>query len=160
MQKTIIEIFSDGSCNTKLKIGAWVAIILVNHQEITLNGMFENTTNNQMELIAVIEAICYIDNRFDYDLIKIYTDSQYVANLTQRMDKLTDKNFITNKGKNIQNSELVQKLINQIKNHNLEFVKVKAHQKSINEKSIIYNRKVDILARKMVREKVDSIKFD
>ena len=154
MNNSIIEIFSDGSCNTQFKAGAWVAILICQEKEIILSGFAENTTNNRMELSAVIEAIDFADKNLMSGFLKIYTDSQYVTNITLRKEKLAGKDFHTNKGMPIQNSDLVQKFIRQIESHDLEFIKVKAHQKFNGEREIYYNREVDKLARKSVRESV------
>jgi len=150
----IIKIYTDGSCNPKFKIGGWASIILFNDHKFILQGISSDTTHNGMELFAVISSINYIENEFtDYKTIIVYTDSQYVVNIPQRQAKLTSKLFLTKQGNLIQNSDLVKNLIHLIQSSNIELVKVKAHQKS---SSIInYNREVDILCRKIVRQQIN-----
>jgi len=105
-----------------------------------------------MELLSVIKAVEYLnENKLADNIIEVYSDSQYVVNLLIRKQKLKLKNFLTKKGTPIQNSDLVQKLIQQIEKHNINFVKVKAHQKN----GDIINKEVDKLVRQLVRKKVE-----
>jgi len=154
MEKTpIIKVFTDGSCNTKLNIGAWAAIIFQEGKKKILEGVEKETTHNRMELIAVIEAIDYIEKTHtDSCLIRIFTDSQYVEKVPLRAKKLIAKNFKTNKGKDIQNKDLIQSLILRLQQNTVEFIKVRAHQKSTS--TVNYNREVDKHARKLVRQVV------
>ncbi|HET6244171.1 MAG: ribonuclease HI [Bacteroidetes bacterium] len=152
-----ILVYTDGSCNTKLQIGAWAAIVIIAFQKVILKDVMLETTHNRMELLAVIKAIDYLEsNNLAKGVIQIYSDSQYVINLLQRKEKLKQKGFLTNKGSTIPNLDLIKKLINQMETHTLDFIKVKAHQKQ--GETINYNREVDKLARKIVRERVNNSK--
>ncbi|WP_317897295.1 ribonuclease H family protein [Aurantibacillus circumpalustris] len=149
--KPIIRIYTDGSCHTQLLLGAWAAIIFIGEEKIILQGDVEETTHNRMELLAVIKAVNYVDERnFNSSKIEVYSDSQYVVNLLSRKEKLKQKKFITNKGTEVQNSDLVKLLIELIESHDIDFTKVKAHQKDGDE----INREVDIIVRKLVRKNV------
>jgi ribonuclease HI len=109
-----------------------------------------------MELIAVINAIEYVKrNHPETTLLKIFTDSQYVERIPIRTKKLISQNFKTKSGKSIQNPDLIQKLINLLESSDIEFIKVKAHQKSTETPN--YNREVDKLSRKIVRRQIDKI---
>lgn len=145
-----IEVYTDGSCHTKLKIGAWAALILEHDSELDISGIKMDTTNNQMELMAVIKALDYIEqNNFIYDTIVIYTDSQYVEGVERRIPKFKKSNFKTKKGEPIRNLDLVKILIHYIEKINIEFIKVKAHQRVTDVKN--HNRTVDMMCRKLVR---------
>lgn len=149
MEKSIIRVYTDGSCHTQLLLGAWAAILFIEEEKIILNGEEKETTHNRMEVLAVINAIKYIDKRnLQNSVIHVYSDSQYVVNLVTRKEKLKYKNFITNKGTAIQNEDLIRVLITQIETHHIDFIKVKAHQKNGDE----INREVDIIVRKLVRK--------
>ncbi len=149
-----IKIFTDGSCHTQLKTGAWVALIFIEGKKIVLQNVVENTTHNRMELSAVISAVLYItENNIEYSGIEIYSDSQYVVDLVDRKEKLKNKLFITKKGTPIQNADLVQNLITLMEEFALIFIKVKAHQKPTSE--INYNREADKLVRSILREAVN-----
>lgn len=151
MKTSIIKIYTDGSCHTQLVIGAWGAIVLVNDKKVVLSAVETDTTHNRMELLGVIKAVEYLEEHNLADnVIEVYSDSQYVVNLLIRKDRLKQKNFNTKKGTPIQNSDLVQKLIQQIETHDINFTKVKAHQKD----GDAMNREVDILVRNLVRTKV------
>jgi ribonuclease HI len=151
-----IELYTDGSCHTQQKTGAWASILFIAGEKIVLKGEEKNTTHNRMELLAVINAIAFIDDKQIDSPLVIYTDSQYVALIRERKDKLKNKNFLTNKGTPIQNADLVQTLIQQIESHAIQFVKVKAHQK-INDDLTKYNGEVDRMARELVRKRIDLI---
>jgi ribonuclease HI len=148
-----IEIYTDGSCHTQLKSGAWASVILFNGERIVLKGEGTDTTHNRMELLAVIESIKYSDEKQFKGQLNIYTDSQYVCHLIERKEKLKRNAFFTSKGNLLHNADLLQVLIQQIESHTISFVKVKAHQKTNTTASTI-NSEVDKLSRQMVREMV------
>ncbi len=104
-----------------------------------------------MELTAVIKAFEYVKAQaYNFGEIVVYSDSQYVVQLYGRKKKLQRNNFRTKKGKPIQNTDLVERLICLMGTIEIRFVKVKAHQKKT--ESLNYNREVDKLARKLLRE--------
>lgn len=147
------EIYTDGSCHTQQCVGAWAAVILVGEQKIVLSGKENGTTHNRMEILAVINAINYIQIHFELiTKIKIVSDSQYVIGLVGRQSKFTASDFTTKAGNNIRNVDLVKELLNLIPLFNLEFVKIKAHQKAT--EVVNYNIEVDKLSRQLVREAV------
>lgn len=161
MNTTTIEIYTDGSCHTTLCNGAWATLIFVNNEKILLKGEARETTHNRMELLAVINAIEFVDKKWTDVALIIYTDSQYVYRIMDRKEKLKANQFITHKGTSIQNCDLLKTLINQIENHTIEFVKVKAHQKiekyfsnTSSNLHAVYNREVDMIVRQLVRERV------
>jgi ribonuclease HI len=149
-----IHIYTDGSCHTQLKTGAWAAIVLVNQDKTILQSIVTYTTHNRMELTAVIKAIEYVQATHNLP-IHIYSDSQYVVNLGARKEKLIQDDFTTKKGKLIQNADLVRILFQYMERANLRFIKVKAHQKQT--QTINYNREVDILVRKMLRSYLNKL---
>ena len=148
-----ITVYTDGSCHTQKRAGAWVAILFIEHQKIVIWGKATDTTHNRMELIAVIAAIEYLlQNNIEFDSLKVITDSQYVVELPNREQKLVAKNFITKKGKDLNNTDLVKKLLALYATHNIVFEKIKAHQKQTT--TLNYNIEADILVRKLVREMI------
>lgn len=146
-------IFTDGSCHTQLKAGAWAAILLYNGHEHIIHGLENKTTHQQMELQAVIQALHYVINHLEqYGNVEVITDSQYVTNLPGRMDQLIDRDFLTKKGKKIRNEALVKEFSGLLRQLPVKFKKVKAHQKNTGIKN--FNRKVDRLVRKLLRENI------
>jgi ribonuclease HI len=114
-----------------------------------------------MELLAVINAIEFIDKKWADAALTIYTDSQYVCLIRERKRKLKANHFITHKRTPIQNHDLVKTLIHQIETHTIDFVKIKAHQKiekyllnNLSNDHWAYNREVDMIVREMVRKSV------
>ncbi|MBI9053075.1 MAG: ribonuclease HI [Bacteroidales bacterium] len=159
MENQLIEIYTDGSCHTQQRIGGWAALIFVNNEKLVLQGSETDTTHNRMELLAVIKSIEYTVKEFnEFEKLFIYTDSQYVERIPLRTQKFILQNFRTKSGKEIQNVDLVKRLIGLLNSTNIEFVKVKAHQKASDTPN--YNREVDKLSRKIVRNKINRIHPD
>ena len=154
MNNKVIEVYTDGSCNPQYKIGGWAALFFIKSEKVVLQGSAIETTHNRMELTAVIKSIEYVLKEIpEFKSIKIYTDSQYVERIPFRAEKLVSKDFTTKKGSSIQNVDLIQKLIDLIHSTRIEFIKVKAHQKA--SKITNYNREVDKLSRKIVRQQIN-----
>ncbi len=149
-----INVYTDGSCHTQLLIGAWAAILFIDGQRIELSGIENNTTHNAMELMAVIKVIEYLSEHYPSHLvINIITDSQYVAGLFAREAKLSTAGYITKKGNEVRNADLVKRLYDLNSKYKLNFTKVKAHQKSGEKENI--NAEVDVLVRGIMRMEVD-----
>jgi len=147
------KIYTDGSCNTQLLTGAWVAIIFVGEEKKQLCGLEENTTHNRMELTAVIKAIEFLqDHHKNISRVIIYTDSQYVMNLPARKEKLVALDFSSKKGKELHNVDIIKRLLQLYELYTIETIKINDHQKTnaVNE----YNIAADILSRKMVRQAI------
>ena len=146
-----IEIYTDGSCHTQQRTGAWAALILLGDKKEVLRDIAHDTTHNRMELLSVIKAIEYTNTHHPDARLRIYTDSQYVYTLPDRLPRLKQKAFLTKKRTEIQNADLVKAFLHLIENQDIEWIKVKAHQKDDSEQTR-HNRFVDKLSRKLVRE--------
>lgn len=150
------EIYTDGSCYTQKRIGAWAAVILVDSQKNVLSGTEEDTTHNRMEILSVINAIKFIQLKFpSVHKIKVVSDSQYVIGLIGREAKFTASSFTTKSGKDIRNIDLVKEILLLVSAINVDFLKIKAHQKVTDV--VNYNIEVDKLSRQLVREAVKQI---
>lgn len=149
----LINIYTDGSCHTQMKIGSWVSIIFINNEKIILSGTILNTTHQRMEITAVVEGLKYVLAQLGESIpISVISDSQYVIELPLRKLKLQAKNFLTNKGNEIINLDLVKAFYNVIEHLNITFTKTKAHQRKADVPN--YNIEADHLSRKLVREAV------
>lgn len=134
-------------------MGAWVAILLKGDEKTVLTGTATDATNNSMELTAVIKAIEYVLAHYaGTTSLTIVTDSQYVTGLPARKEKLTARDFNTRKGDELRNADLVKTLFGYLPALDIEFVKIKAHQKRNGVAD--YNVEADKLSRKLVREMV------
>lgn len=148
-----IKIYTDGSCHTQLRIGGWAAIVFIGEEKVILKEIVCDTTHNRMELMAVIRAIEYV-RKLDAtcEAIQVLTDSQYVEKLLERGPKLRKQEFLTRTGNPLPNADLVRKFLDLGEMMEIEFIKVKAHQKA--DASDNFNREVDKIVRKMLREAV------
>ncbi len=148
--KAIISIYTDGSCHTQLKIGAWAAIILVGDEKNILTGKAAETTHQRMELTAVIEALNYVEiNHPAAKNIRLVSDSQYVIGLPAREQKLAASSFTTRQGNPVQNADLVKQLFAVLRHMDVRFEKIRAHQKITGKDD--YNIEADKLSRSLVR---------
>ncbi len=121
-----VEIFTDGACSGNPGPGGWGAILRYGEKELELSGGEKETTNNRMELTAVIEALKKLKHRCS---ITIYTDSKYVADafLQGWIWGWMKKGWKKSDGKPVLNPELWQALIAEIKKHEYKIVWVKGH---------------------------------
>jgi ribonuclease HI len=150
----IATVYTDGSCHTQTLNGGWAAIIFIDEEKVVLTGEASATTHNRMELMAVIKAISYVQEKHPtISAIRIISDSQYVVGLTARSEKLISNNFITRKGTEISNADLVKILLQYIATLPLSFTKIKAHQQKDNEPN--FNIEADKLSRSIVRNQAN-----
>ncbi len=146
-----VIVYTDGSCHTQKKFGAWVAIVLSEAGKIILQGSETNTTHQRMELLAVINAINYVCNNTSGKIVlHIFTDSQYVVRLPAREHKLSSTDFITKSGRTLQHADLIKSFYQLLKMQLVVLHKVKAHQLTGEVNN--YNEMVDQLARGIVRK--------
>jgi len=145
----VITVYTDGSCHTVHKTGAWAVILLTDGKKIVLKGMAEHTTNQRMELTAVLNALEYVEQNGLTHPVQIYTDSQYVIDIQTRIPHLQRNNYLTKKGKPNRNVDLVRKLVGYLQRMNIVFIKVISHLKKDDTEN--FNREVDKMARRIVR---------
>ena len=141
----LINIYTDGACSGNPGIGGWgVTIQINNNKTIHLNGGSLETTNNQMELTAAIEALKYFSKP---KKINIYTDSKYLKDGILIWIKKWKKNgWKTTSKKEVKNRDLWIKLDKYISEHIVEWHWVKGHAGNKN------NEQADFLAKKFILE--------
>ena len=140
----MINIYTDGACSGNPGIGGWGVVIINNKKIIKLNDGMMNTTNNQMELVAAINALEYFKTE---QTITIYTDSKYVKDgITSWINKWKINGWKTANKKPVKNKTLWIKLNNQIEKHNIIWKWVKGHDGNK------YNEFADLLARKYIED--------
>ena len=136
----MIKIYTDGSCLKNPGNGGWAAIIFMNGKKISIKGNKKNTTNNQMELMAAIEALKKIPTEQE---VQIYTDSKYVKiGITEWINKWSQNNWKTSSKQKVKNLELWLELNEISKKHKIKWFWVKGHAGDP------INEKVDALAKK------------
>ena len=140
-----ITIYTDGACSGNPGPGGWGAILMFGDTKKEISGGLDNTTNNVMELTAVIESLKILKRPCKVDL---YSDSAYVVNafLQKWIYGWITKNWKTAGNDPVKNKELWQELYGLTKIHDVTFHKVKGH--ADNE----FNNRCDELAR-MERDK-------
>ena len=100
----MIKIYTDGSCIENPGKGGWAAIILNNGNKIEIKGNKENATNNQMELLAPIQALKKIPKG---SKVQIFTDSKYVkSGITEWIHNWKKNGWKTASKQDVKNKEL------------------------------------------------------
>lgn len=123
--------------------GGWGTILMYKDIKKELSGGNKNTTNNIMEITAVIEGLKQL--KFEC-AVEIYSDSAYVVNAFNNgwIYNWIKNNWKTSGKEPVKNKELWQELYDLTKKHKVEFIKVKGH--SDNE----FNNRCDELARQAI----------
>ena len=135
----MIKIYTDGSCIGNPGKGGWAAIILNGEKKTEIKGSEKDTTNNQMELLAPIEALKKIPKGSE---VQIFTDSKYVkSGITEWIHNWKKNGWKTASKQSVKNKELWIELDTLSNDFNVEWNWVKAH--STDE----LNNEVDLLAR-------------
>ena len=138
-----VYIYTDGACSGNPGPGGWGAILMYNEHKKEISGARKETTNNIMEITAVIEALKLLKHKCN---VKIYSDSAYVVNAFNNgwIHNWIKNGWKTSGKEPVKNKELWITLYEFTKMHNIEFIKVKGH--SDNE----YNNRCDELARNAI----------
>ncbi|PCI58856.1 MAG: ribonuclease HI [Methylophilaceae bacterium] len=120
-----VEIYTDGACKGNPGVGGWGAWLKYNGNEKSIFGGEENTTNNRMEMMAVIRALEALKRPSE---IKLYTDSSYVQKgMMEWMEGWKAKGWRTASKKPVKNSDLWKQLDALAKLHQVEWIWVKGH---------------------------------
>ena len=116
-----VEIFTDGACSGNPGPGGWGAILRYNGHEKEISGGERETTNNRMEMMAVIEALAALTKSSQVDL---YTDSQYVQRgINEWMAGWKAKGWPAK----IKNQDLWQRIDSLIQLHKVTFHWIRGH---------------------------------
>ena len=142
MQKVII--YTDGACSGNPGPGGWAAVLISGDLKKEISGGDKSTTNNIMELTAIIEGLKALKQDCE---VEIYSDSSYCVNAFNQgwIYNWMKKGWKTAGGSPVKNKELWQELYNFTKTHDITFNKVKGH--SDNE----FNNRCDELARNAIK---------
>jgi ribonuclease HI len=121
-----VEIFTDGACSGNPGPGGWGALLRAKGVEKELSGAEKNTTNNRMELMAVIAALEALKRPCR---VTITTDSQYVMKgMTEWLPNWKARNWRTAGRKPVKNVELWQRLDKAVTKHEVKWKWVRGHQ--------------------------------
>lgn len=135
----MIKIYTDGSCLENPGKGGWAAIIIDDEKKTQIKGSKKNTTNNQMELLAPIEALKKIPKG---SKIEIFTDSKYVkSGITEWIHNWKKNGWKTADKQPVKNKELWEELDLLANEFEISWNWVKAHSTDK------LNNEVDFIAR-------------
>lgn len=141
----MIEIYTDGACRGNPGPGGWAALLLMGANEKEMNGAEALTTNNRMELTAVIRALEALKRPVQ---ACVYTDSEYVRRgITEWLLSWKQRGWRTADKKPVKNQDLWRRLDELVAVHRLDWRWVKAHS------GVPGNERVDRLAN----EAIDSL---
>jgi ribonuclease HI len=120
-----VDLFTDGACSGNPGPGGWGAILRYNGKEKEFSGGENPTTNNRMELTAVIEGLSALKERCQ---VTVHTDSKYVMDgATKYLENWKKKNWKTADKKDVKNIDLWQKLDAALDGHHVSWEWVKGH---------------------------------
>ncbi len=143
--KKHIEIYTDGACSGNPGPGGWAAVLLYKDNKKEISGFEPNTTNNRMELLAVIKGLEALKVRA-WD-VTVYSDSAYVVNAINNswLNNWQTNGWKNSKKEDVANQDLWQRFL-ELKNlNNIKFVKVKGHS------GHVWNERCDELATNEIK---------
>ena len=134
-----VEIYTDGACRGNPGVGGWGAVLKYGSIEREISGGEASTTNNRMELTAVISALSLLKEPCH---VTLTSDSKYVIDAIQKgwLDSWQKKGWRKADGKAVLNVDLWEKLLDLLERHTVTFVWVKGHA------GHAYNERCDKLA--------------
>ena len=146
-----IKIYTDGACSGNPGPGGWAAILIYNQYRKEMKGFNPDTTNNQMELLAVLKGLEALSEPCAVD---IYSDSRYVVDAIERgwITTWRKNGWVTSSGAPVKNREMWETLIKLAEYHTLKFIKVLGHSDDVD------NNRCDELAKLAILEFVNKPK--
>lgn len=134
-----VEIYTDGACSGNPGDGGYCAILIYNGIEKVIRGAEKATTNNRMELLAVISGLKALNEKCN---VNLFSDSQYIIDAFNQgwISNWIANNWRTAGKKEVKNVDLWKILLELTNIHVVNFIKVKGH--SDNE----YNNRCDKIA--------------
>ncbi len=121
-----VEIFTDGACSGNPGPGGYGVILRSNNYSKELSAGYNNTTNNRMELRAVIAGLQALKEKCN---VKIYSDSKYIVDAIQKgwAERWEKNNWYRNKNEKALNPDLWRVLLDLLSEHQVEFIWVRGH---------------------------------
>jgi ribonuclease HI len=121
-----VEIYTDGACSGNPGPGGYGVILISNNHIKELSAGYKKTTNNRMELRAVIAGLQALRERCS---VKIYSDSKYIVDAIQKgwVNRWEKNNWYRNKNEKALNPDLWRILLDLLNEHQVEFIWVRGH---------------------------------
>jgi ribonuclease HI len=147
-KKGVVEIYTDGACRGNPGPGGWAALLRTGVHEKEIHGAEPHTTNNRMELTAVIRALEALRRSVE---ARVYTDSEYVRRgITEWLASWKARGWRTADKKPVKNQDLWEELDQLAASHRIEWHWVKGHS------GVEGNERVDRLANEAIDALVQS----
>jgi ribonuclease HI len=125
VDSTTVEIFADGACSGNPGPGGYGAILKYAGTTKEISGCDTRTTNNRMEMTAVIEALRLLKRPCR---VKVVTDSNYVVKgMTQWIKGWLKRNWMNSQNKPVLNQDLWQELLKVSRDHRVQWIWIKGH---------------------------------
>jgi ribonuclease HI len=147
----VIDIYTDGACRGNPGPGGWAALLLTGEHEREISGAEPLTTNNRMELTAVIRALEALKRPVQ---ARVYTDSEYVRRgITEWIAAWKGRGWRTADRKPVKNQDLWQRLDELRADHQIEWHWVPAHTGVPGNERVdrLANLAIDALTRQALR---------
>lgn len=139
-----VQIYADGACSGNPGVGGFGAVLRWGKKEMELSGCEEMTTNNRMEMLAIITALESLKKPCR---VRVITDSNYVVKgMTNWIAKWMKNNWKNSEKKDVLNKDLWVRLINASLIHEMEWEWIKGHNGHIE------NERCDLLARNAIKK--------
>ena len=138
-----VTLYTDGACSGNPGAGGWGAVLLFGECKKELSGSEAETTNNRMELLAVIVGLESIKAG---SKVNVYSDSAYVVNAFNQgwVENWKKNRWKNSAGNDVSNKELWFRLLAAMEKLQVEYIKVKGHSDNEN------NNRCDALAREEI----------
>ena len=138
----VVEIYTDGACRGNPGVGGWAALLRTGAHEREIHGAEPHTTNNRMELTAVIRALEALRRPVE---ARVYTDSEYVRRgITEWLASWKARGWRTADKKPVKNQDLWERLDELAASHRIEWHWVPGHS------GVEGNERVDALANQAI----------
>jgi ribonuclease HI len=147
----VIEIYTDGACRGNPGPGGWAALLRIGDHEREISGAEALTTNNRMELTAVIRALEALKRPVE---ARLYTDSEYVRRgIVEWLPAWKARGWRTAQRKPVKNQDLWQQLDELRMPHRIEWHWVPAHAGVMDNERVdrLANEAIDALASQALR---------
>ena len=143
--KKLVRLYTDGACSGNPGPGGWAAILKFGPHQKEISGNMSHTTNNRMELFAVISGLGALKQSCK---VEVYSDSTYVVNAFNQnwIESWQKRGWKTSDNKPVENQDLWRLLLITMRKHDVSFHKVPGHQNHAE------NNRCDELARSEVQK--------
>ncbi len=138
-----VIMYTDGACSGNPGPGGYGIVLMYNEHKKEIKKGFKKTTNNRMELMAVVDGLNMLKESCN---VEIYSDSKYVVDAINKgwLNGWVTKNWVRGKNNPVLNSDLWKQLVPLLSKHEVEFIWVKGHANNF------YNERCDELARNAI----------